>query len=224
MRIAQSEGKDSGPGPLDLSTPQICLSAGQFEILIMEGALLMASNGKTDTRFTSPSFTDKTDLLNRTCYNCQNMYPDMVRFCPQDGADLDYVAPPIEDLARDFAPRRSRLGAAFLAGISVLLLFMLSGWFFTHQAKSGQIAIRTNPPGAVIYLDGSQVGITPVLLMEVPTGVHYLSAEFPGYRNERARIEILPSTKKRLELRLAPLAAKRINPFIATMIPTLGRY
>jgi|WetSurMetagenome_2_1015567.scaffolds.fasta_scaffold151758_3 hypothetical protein len=188
----------------------------------------MAHSCNIDARFKVPSLPFEMAQTKRICYNCKNSYPHAVRFCPQDGADLDYITPPIEALARDFAPQLNRkLLYFYIVVISVLLfVFLRSGSFHPGSGglRSGEIAIRTNPSGAVIYLDGYEVGVTPVLLSEVPTGVHFLRAEFPGYRNEGARIEILPRSKKQLELQLAPLTIKHMNPFVATIIPLPGRY
>jgi hypothetical protein len=192
------------------------------------GKDLMAQNSDVEARLKIPSLPHGTAQLSRICYSCRNSYPHIVRFCPQDGADLEYMTPLIEDLAQDFKPRRSRkLLYSFIAVSAVLLYaFLQSDLFKTSSggSESGEIAVRTNPPGAVIYLDGSEVGVTPVFLSEVPTGVHYLRAEFPGYQNEGAKIKISPSSKKQLELRLAPLAVKHLNPFVAAIIPKPGSY
>jgi hypothetical protein len=165
--------------------------------------------------------------LSRTCYSCKTAYPERVRFCPNDGADLEYITPAIENLALDLKsrPRRLKLiiGAAAISAILITiflgadhLLPALVKTDFTH-VNSGELWIQTNPPGAKIFLDGSEIGVTPVRLSEVPSGIHILKAICPGYENGGAQIEILPSSTKKLELQLAPLTIKPSNLHLASL-------
>jgi hypothetical protein len=174
-----------------------------------------------------PLETPSLRHLNRICYSCNQAYPQKIRFCPQDGVDLDCAMPPIEDLARDFGPgSRSRTVFLILLALAVLLLvfFRVDRLFRSSSPapsekplRSGELLVRTTPPGATLYLDGSQVGITPVRLSEIPSGIHYLSAEFPGYKGQEARIEISPSSKRNLLLDLAPLHPRHFHPYVAEL-------
>ena len=146
----------------------------------------------------------------RICYSCGNSYPDSVRFCPRDSADLDYFPLPIDDLSRDFRQPKN-----FLAILAIAVFGMVLASFSTmdrlgskpaDRAEAfGELMVRTTPAGAIVYLDGSSVGVSPVRLSGVPTGVHEVRAVFPGYSDGRARIEILPSATQRLVWDLSPL-------------------
>ncbi|MGC8928309.1 MAG: PEGA domain-containing protein [Myxococcota bacterium] len=56
----------------------------------------------------------------------------------------------------------------------------------TFQLPRGSIKVTSNPSGAVIFVDGKQVGTTPALLKEIIKGEHYIrverSQEVPFYK------------------------------------------
>ncbi len=152
----------------------------------------------------------------RICYSCGNSYPDIFRFCPIDSADLEYLPQPIEELARDFRRPRAKW---WIAG-SVFAVFMLASMAWMNldrpaQApvysaiKYGELTVRTTPAGAKVYLDGSQVGISPVRLSDIPTGGHEVRAVCPGYSDSRAHVEIRPSAAQKLVWDLAPLPSRK---------------
>lgn len=147
----------------------------------------------------------------RICYSCGNSYPDGVRFCPNDGADLEYIPSSVDELARDFR-RPGKWQAIF-----IVLVFTVIGGAFLPQdrmkngvpaeinAGRGDLTVRTTPAGARVYLDGSGVGTTPVLISNIPTGFHEVRVVFPGYLDGQAQVEILPSATRKLIWDLAPL-------------------
>ncbi len=144
----------------------------------------------------------------RICYSCGNSYPDVVRFCPKDSADLDYLPRPLEDLARDFKRPKRWLAVAIISA----LVLVLAGLMIVDQmgaagssSELGVLTVRTTPAGAKVYLDGSQVGVTPVRLSDVPTGFHEVRAVFPGYSDGTAQVQILPSATQKLVWDLSPL-------------------
>jgi len=163
----------------------------------------------------------------RSCYSCGNIYTDVVRFCPRDSTDLEYLPPSVDALSRDF--KRPAKWTA-ISVISALLLIL--GGFTVDLLTStpsadaptrGELTVRTTPAGARVYLDGSQVGISPVRLSNVPTGVHEVRAVFPGYSEGQAHVEILPSATQKLVWDLSPLPSrnkvKDKKKFIAQLPP-----
>jgi len=159
----------------------------------------------------------------RTCYSCRQSYPGAIRFCPQDGVDLEYGPPPIDDLGRDLArPPKKWTGFYILAVLALTFsIFLISDKFFhfsSGPAASGELILTTTPTGAIVYLDGSQVGVTPVRLSKVPVGIHEVKAIFPGYENGRAHIEILPSTRLRVVWDLAPLPEMPRGRYLAEFL------
>jgi PKD repeat protein len=49
------------------------------------------------------------------------------------------------------------------------------------SASSGSIAITSSPAGAMVVVDGTPRGTTPVILTEIPTGNHHVILSFKGY-------------------------------------------
>jgi len=49
------------------------------------------------------------------------------------------------------------------------------------SASSGSIAITSSPTGAMVVVDGTHRGTTPVILPEIPTGNHHVILSFKGY-------------------------------------------
>jgi hypothetical protein len=165
----------------------------------------------------------------RICYSCGRSYPEVVRFCPRDGADLEYSPPPIDDLGQTFRPPRKWVGGSILlAGALAILVsvLMVSGRFTSSlgkAAESGELIVRTTPSGATIYLDGSQMGATPIRMANIRPGVHEVRAIFPGYKNGTARIEILPSVKLRVVWDLVPLRELPKDRYLAeSSRPSIG--
>ncbi len=165
----------------------------------------------------------------RTCYSCKTSYSDFFRFCPKDGVDLEYAPSHIDDLGRDFGRKTEGRKWVWIGLLSFLVpLLVLStlylGQFLPGPAAGeagglGELVVRTTPPGAVVYLDGSQVGVTPVRLADIPTGYHSIRAVCPGYRNKIARVQILPSSSQRLVLEMVPTKAPRKDLYIAGINP-----
>ena len=109
----------------------------------------------------------------RICYSCGNSYPTVFRFCPIDSTDLEYLPQPIENLARDFKRPKAKLWVAVSIGTAIVLA--LAAWMLTARpgmvlagggSAYGELTVRTTPAGAAVYLDGSQVGVSPVRLSD----------------------------------------------------------
>jgi tetratricopeptide (TPR) repeat protein len=54
----------------------------------------------------------------------------------------------------------------------------------------GSIAISSDPPGAVVYLDGENKGSTPVFIYGVMIGQHSLKLTKPGYKDREKQITV----------------------------------
>jgi hypothetical protein len=160
----------------------------------------------------------------RTCYSCKTSYSDFFRFCPRDGVDLEYVPPRIDDLGRDFGRKTAGRKWKWIGILSVVLPLLIVSALYLDRSSSatigagqcGELVVRTTPPGAIVYLDGSQVGVTPVRLSDIPTGYHDIRAVHPGYKNRMARVEILPSSSQRLVLEMVPMRPPRKDLYIAS--------
>jgi hypothetical protein len=64
----------------------------------------------------------------------------------------------------------------------------------------GRVRLRTEPPDAVIFIDGHQVGIGTVFDLEVPTGVRRLRIRVPGSATFDTTVQVTTGNTTRLGL------------------------
>lgn len=162
----------------------------------------------------------------RICYSCGNSYPDVVRFCPKDSTDLEYFPQSVDAISNSF---RHHTRWKAVVAISALLLIVagftvdrLTSASSANTVTRGELMVRTTPEGARVYLDGAQVGLSPVRL-NIRAGVHEVRAVFPGYSEGQAKVEIIPSATQRLVWDLSPLPSrnklKDRKKFMASLSP-----
>ncbi len=60
------------------------------------------------------------------------------------------------------------------------------------KADSGEIEIRTEPDGAIVFLDNEEQGIAPLILSEVSQGDHEVSVYSPGFSRLSQKIRVQP--------------------------------
>lgn len=149
----------------------------------------------------------------RICYSCGTSYPKSVRFCPRDSADLEYAPPPIENLAHDMRRPHNWVAASLILGVATILLGLMllvqERPSISSSYSVGELAIRTFPAGALVYLDGSQIGVTPMRMADIPAGRHEVRAVFPGYQEGKAQVTIVPSATQKLVWDLSPIAVPK---------------
>jgi protein TonB len=56
------------------------------------------------------------------------------------------------------------------------------------------LSIETTPPGAQVFLDGREAGVSPVSLASLPLGVHTVKVIHPGYVPTELNVEMRPGT------------------------------
>jgi hypothetical protein len=61
--------------------------------------------------------------------------------------------------------------------------------------------IDSRPVGASVFVDGRQVGVTP-LILSVPAGPHTVRFEHAGYRAVTTRVEVTAGERARVAARL----------------------
>lgn len=72
-------------------------------------------------------------------------------------------------------------------------------------AAAGQLDIRSNPPGALVTVDGRMEGSTPVVVKDLALGTHLVQVAHPGFVPVRESIELTAGAASRaLSLDLAP--------------------
>ncbi|TNE51736.1 MAG: PEGA domain-containing protein [Deltaproteobacteria bacterium] len=70
------------------------------------------------------------------------------------------------------------------------------------------IAIETNPPGAVVKLDGSVIGSSPLPKYKLTAGKHMLRIEKSGYKSVTQHIRLKAREYKQLTVRFKPIPKK----------------
>jgi len=69
---------------------------------------------------------------------------------------------------------------------------------------AGTLQVSSSPPGAKVYLDGKDIGVTPLSNSGVPEGTHNLSVELFGYKPWQGIVEILPRQTTNIFAKLEP--------------------
>ncbi|NMB76584.1 MAG: PEGA domain-containing protein [Myxococcales bacterium] len=73
-------------------------------------------------------------------------------------------------------------------------------------APVGTLLVRSNPPGAEVYLNGVYKGIAPVQLVKVPEGKHFLRLEKDGFRPWGQKVEFFATHEESVEASLQPVS------------------
>ena len=63
---------------------------------------------------------------------------------------------------------------------------------------TGILVLDSRPPGAKIFLDGTQVGTTPMLLQAVRAGEHAVRMERDGHKNWSSSVRVVASERNRV--------------------------
>ncbi|MHC4836901.1 MAG: PEGA domain-containing protein, partial [Planctomycetota bacterium] len=94
------------------------------------------------------------------------------------------------------------------------------------QKKIGRLEVKTDPPGATIFLDGREVGTSPVKLSKLSRGDHYVQARHPeaGIAAEKVRVKGRKAAKVSLVLQteVGSAAAATADAALVTQLTTLA--
>ncbi len=84
-----------------------------------------------------------------------------------------------------------------------------------HAADFATLEVRSEPPGAEVWLDGVRRGITPTTVAGLPPGVHQIRLRLPGYDDANEEVGVRPGQMVIHEAQLTPteivLAYSRIR-------------
>ena len=79
---------------------------------------------------------------------------------------------------------------------------------FVLEAAAGNLVVRANIGGASVFVDGRQVGTTPLdEPLTLPPGKHVLSLRAAGHENAERSLEVQSDSKQVLDIVLAPNSA-----------------
>jgi PEGA domain len=109
------------------------------------------------------------------------------------------------DFARDTngRTRRAVLVPWFWLSSAVLAFLIVAGLFFLPPQRKpapvtpsvppkqpAMFSLRSEPTGAVIHLDGTELGKTPVVGHALAPGTHLLSVDYPGYQTREIQVDL----------------------------------
>jgi len=60
----------------------------------------------------------------------------------------------------------------------------------SSPGETGQVSLITNPPGAIVFLNNDEKGVSPIVLDEVPVGEHELAVYLPGFFRRSQKINV----------------------------------
>jgi len=69
---------------------------------------------------------------------------------------------------------------------------------------AGTLQVSSSPSGAKVYLDGKDIGVTPLSNSGIPEGTHNLSVELFGYKPWQGIVDILPRQTTNIFAKLEP--------------------
>ncbi|MGH8017667.1 MAG: TonB family protein, partial [Opitutaceae bacterium] len=106
-----------------------------------------------------------------------------------------------------------------------------------HRYLGAALRVSSEPAGATVFLNGAEVGTTPMALADIPPGELSLTLELPGYETEKltrlaeaeqlvdvaVRLELFNRLYSPSELDAAPLAIQTVRPQIASTPDRSGR-
>jgi tetratricopeptide (TPR) repeat protein len=154
----------------------------------------------------------------KECPQCGNAYPDSFAYCPADGSALDGDGD--EGERKDAVEPAQIKVKTLVIGFAVLVLcslivFMGVFFYLYWKPKYGNLKVVTTPPGAMIYVDGKQRGVSPVTLSSLRSGEHHLKGAKEGYEEYAQQVMVRPYTTENLHWELEPLIPQLTNEQLA---------
>jgi tetratricopeptide (TPR) repeat protein len=159
------------------------------------------------------------------CYKCGNEFPEEYRFCPLDATPF-YPVEPEEEVQREPVPvleepEHSQIRVrTLLIGLAVLVcagaLTFAGAFFYLYlKPKFGGFEVKTTPPDALVYLDGKQVGVSPLTLQNLRSGGHQIRIVKEGYRELVQTVQVIPYSTESQHWSLEPLVPQLSNEQLA---------
>ncbi len=80
------------------------------------------------------------------------------------------------------------------------------------KRESGLYTVRSEPGGALLYIDGEAAGVAPTVLNDLTPGPHELSAHKEGYQKATKTFVVEPGAHRELRIVLQPLPGQDAGP------------
>jgi tetratricopeptide (TPR) repeat protein len=140
-----------------------------------------------------------------------------------DGAELSDGSADVQPSAQEPEPSKPPAAVsirALLAAIGILVLVGFTSFasVFLYQywkPKFGSLIVKTTPPGAAIFVDGKQRGVSPLTIGDLLAGGHQLKAAREGYKELVQPLEVMPYATENVHLNLEPLVSHLTNEQLA---------
>jgi hypothetical protein len=84
-----------------------------------------------------------------------------------------------------------------------------------QRMRIAEVVLSTDPPGALISVDGREMGRTPLSALRVSAGTHLFTAAIEGRRTIELRLTLAGGEQRRLELSLPTLTVEGSTPMVA---------
>jgi eukaryotic-like serine/threonine-protein kinase len=89
------------------------------------------------------------------------------------------------------------------------------------QVKPGEVSVRSEPSGCIVWLDDQPIGETPVNQRNVKAGLHSVRVACDHHADERSMVEVFPEETARVSVRLRPNA---FGTLTVQVIPREGSF
>jgi len=99
--------------------------------------------------------------------------------------------------------------------ISAVIAFVGVFFYQYWKPKYGGMVLNTDPPGATIYIDGKERGVSPITLPNLRSGGHQLRGTRDGYKDLVQKVMIMPYATENLHWTLEPLIPQLTNEQLA---------
>jgi hypothetical protein len=85
--------------------------------------------------------------------------------------------------------------------------------------STGSLSVTTTPPGAMVFIDGSQVGVSPVKVPGLSAGTHTVLMKLAGYSDLQAVVQITAGDVQEYSTGLSPATPGNPSPTATVAAP-----
>ena len=79
-----------------------------------------------------------------------------------------------------------------------LTLSLVRGRAAKAESYTGSLSVRSQPPGARVFVDGRPAGTTPVVVPDVPAGSHAVRVDLIGFRRWAQAVQVVAGQRVRV--------------------------
>lgn len=110
-------------------------------------------------------------------------------------------------MARIHTVLRMRIALITVLILALTVAVLLPGCTSNSPAK---LLVESEPKGAMVFLDGTELGKTPATFEGIKPGKRQLTLTYPGYREWSTQVELLPGKEHTISVSLSPLPPEAV--------------